>query len=281
MREAIKRILSAVLLGVGAVFLIVGIAHKPIATSGIVKIKLELPQLSHRRAFDPPDITQLPSISQLPDMSLPSEITQLPDVTGLPVIPSEVKSIASNVASRVSEGVSQATGAVGSLLDKVPQEATIRTVQICLIAKGNTTDCRDLSPDISTWFPSPINSLLDLNSIAPRISAVLRINVRACLIAALVGVVLLGILRVALSIIDVGSLGILSLIFGRRTLVEAACVLLILIPLILASVITFSIPSLLRQVGPLTVEDGDMVWCLGIALGMAVLGITVQHLSWF
>lgn len=41
-------------------------------------------------------------------------MTQLPDVAGLPDIPTEVGSITSNIATRVSESISQATSIVGS-----------------------------------------------------------------------------------------------------------------------------------------------------------------------
>ncbi|KAI1633588.1 hypothetical protein F4809DRAFT_581291 [Biscogniauxia mediterranea] len=270
MRDGIEKTVSAILLGASAVFLIVGIAHKSMGTSGIAKIKLELPpQSPRRRELHLPIITRL-----LPDT------TQLPDVTGLSDIATKAESIASNLASRVSDAASQATGAAGSILDNIPREITIRTTQICLIAKDNGINCRDVSPDLSTWFPSPLNAFPGLSSISSPISAMLRVNTQSCLIAALVGVFLLSALRAALSIIDIGTSGILWLILGRKTLVEAVGALLVLVPLSLASVVTFSIPSLLRRVGFLMVEDGDLLWCLGTALVTAVFGIAVQSLPW-
>ncbi|KAI1489432.1 hypothetical protein F5X96DRAFT_683958, partial [Biscogniauxia mediterranea] len=273
MRDGIKKTVSAILLGASAVFLIVGIAHKSMGTSGIAKIKLELPpQAPRRRELHLPIITRL----------LPDTTTQLPDVTGRSDIATKAESIASNLASRVSDAASQATGAAGSILDNIPREITIGTTQICLIAKGNGTNCRDVSPDLSTWFPSLLNNAFPgLSSISSLpISAMLRINTQSCLIAALVGVFLLSALRAALSIIDIGTSGISWLILGRKTLVEAVGALLVLVPLSLASVVTFSIPSLLRRVGFLMVEDGDLLWCLGTALVTAVFGIAVQSLPW-
>ncbi|RYP14047.1 hypothetical protein DL767_010444 [Monosporascus sp. MG133] len=176
MRDGLKKIGSAVLLVGSAIFLVVGIARKEMRTAGIAKIQLELPDLMRRKLLDLSDVTQLPDITRIADIPPLPKITELPDA-GLPDIPTEVDNVVSNIATRVSEGISQVTGAFGSVLDNVPEEITIGTDQICYTAKYNQTDCPGILSDLSTWFPSPLNSFLDLTSIASPISAVLKIKV--------------------------------------------------------------------------------------------------------
>jgi hypothetical protein len=270
MRDVIKKILSALLLCCSAGFLLAGIIDKAMDISGIAKVKLNLSLPSLKMERDLPDIGQLTGIT------IPT-ITQLPDIPELSAIPTaKVESIASNIASRVSDGLSQATSAVGSLLDKAPQEITVGTLQVCYMAMDNKTDCAYLSSDPSTWFPSSVSSLLDLSSITSPMAKAFKINIHSCLIAALVGVLLLIVFTCIFGIIDVTS-GILNLIFGKKVLIDVAGALLIFIPLGLASVMTFWIPSLFRKMDALFVEDGGLKWRLGVAIGMAMLGIGVQY----
>ncbi|KAK6843378.1 hypothetical protein PG987_004238 [Apiospora arundinis] len=278
MRDGIKRVVSAILLGASAVFLIVGIADDRIATGGIAKIRFEIPRLPRRKkpgipSFQLPDavIDQLPHVTEL---SVPTQVDSIisKGATGLVVAPTKVESIVSNVGTRVSEGLSRAT----NLLNDFPKEVTIGTVKVCYSGK-NKTECRDISPDLATWLPRPLNSFLDSGTPSPPITAALKINVRSCLIAALIGVILLGSLRAVFSMFNIGTFGLFSFVLSWKALVEVACTLLILLPFVLAAVVTFSIPSLLRRLDFLTVNNGDLVWCLSIALLLAVLGIGVQH----
>ncbi|KAK7924650.1 hypothetical protein PG985_006704 [Apiospora marii] len=297
MRDGIKRVISLLFLGGSAVFLIVGIADNGISTAGIAKIRLEMPWLTRRKKLSIPNF-QLPDvvIDQLPhatelmetirtDSADSNGETELPvstradniifkGATELAAVPTKVESIVSNVATRVSESLSRAT----SLLEDVPTEFTIGTVKICYSGR-NRTECRDISPDLSTLLPRPLSSFLDSGSIPTPIHAALKINVRSCLIAALIGVTLLGGLRIVLSMLSVGTFGLFSSVLSWKVIVEVACTVLILVPFVLAAVVTFSIPSLLRNIDFLMVDDGNLVWCLSVALVLAVLGIGVQHVA--
>ncbi|KAI0117235.1 hypothetical protein F4814DRAFT_280834 [Daldinia grandis] len=277
-----KTIASIILLAGSAIFLIVSIAQDKMGTSGIAKIKLDLPQLLPRKAFKIPKvnplpyITQLGDITQLPDIPSPSDLTDLPHVTNIPELPTDAKSIISHIATRVSEGISQATSAV-SALGNVPESITLGTYQICYIAKNDNISCQNIPSDISSLFPGPLNALLDLDSIDPLISVGLKVNVRSCLIATLVGVLFLAALIIALRTIDITTFGIFSRIPLLKAIIEISVTVLVFIPLILAASITFSTPSLLRKVEYLQVENGDLVWCIGLVLGFIIAGVGVRH----
>ncbi|KAI1416942.1 hypothetical protein F5Y13DRAFT_204297 [Hypoxylon sp. FL1857] len=269
-----KAIATAALLAMSGVFLIVGIARKEMRTSGIVKIQPNLPQLFHREALKLPHIP-IPDSSELPDV--PNDVESV--ISSIATRASEgldqATEAAKTIATRVSEGLSEATGTLNFTIGNIPRKITIGTDQICYLGSNNKTSCKKAPLDTSALFPSPLSTILDLDVIPSSFSAILKINVRSCLIAALIGVMLFAILLIYL---DTPVFGVVSIIPFLQTMMKVGCGILVIIPLLLAAVVTFSAPSLLRKIDMLAVENGDLVWCLGIVLGLVGSAIGLLYI---
>lgn len=104
-------------------------------------------------------------------------------------------------------------------------------------------------------------------------SAVLKVKLYACLIATLVRVLVLVLTLGGLLLVDVGTLGIFSRIPILSTLLVVGASLFALVPLVLASMVAFSVPMLLRKVNALEVDNGPFLGCLGAVLVLVVSAV--------
>ncbi|PNH35180.1 hypothetical protein VD0002_g6394 [Verticillium dahliae] len=152
-----RRLASIFLLTVSAVLLLVGLASKQMRTKGIVTVRLDVPSLLDlRQTLGLPD---LPKFSNVPD---------------LPSVPDRVESVATAIATRVSDAVSQATGSLGSIVDGIPDEITVGTEQVCYGQGSATENCRKIPSEISEWFPRPLDIILDITPVGGTLSTVLK-----------------------------------------------------------------------------------------------------------
>ncbi|KAH6705765.1 hypothetical protein VD0002_g8616 [Verticillium dahliae] len=250
-----RRLVSIFLLTVSAVLLMVGLASKEMRTKGIVTVRLDVPRLDPRQPLDLPAI---PKFSDLPD---------------LPSLPDGVNSVATAIATRVSDAVSQPTGFLGSILDGIPGEITVGTDQVCYGGGSAAETCQKIPSEISEWLPSPLDVILDITPVAGTFSAVLKVKLYACLIATLVGVLVLVLTLGGLLLVDVGTLGIFSRIPILSTILVVGASLFALVPLVLASMVAFSVPMLLRKVNALEVDNGPFLGCLGAVLVLVVSAV--------
>ncbi|KAK9772898.1 hypothetical protein AB5N19_02788 [Seiridium cardinale] len=287
-----KTLVASFLLASSAIFLITALALGEMRTKGITKVQFDIPNHKHRRqdsdVVNMPDLivpTQLQSLAT--KLSVPSEVpdqlkslaSELPVTTTLPDVTSVFESFATEVATKVSGIASQTTSTLGLLLNSLPKDVTIGTDQLCFDSSDGRQHCQNIPSNLSALVPSPLDTLIDVSGVAHRAGLLLSIHVRSCLAAALAGVLSLAIVLVGFSLVDIGTLGTFSSIPLLRPALEAVAAILALLPLTLAGVVTFGIPHFLSQIEHLKVETGDLVWCLGVVIGLAGLAVVVLLVS--
>lgn len=97
-----------------------------------------------------------------------------------------------------------------------------------------------------------------------------------CLVAALIAV-LLSIALIVISFVNIGTLGISKHIPALQTILQISLAIAIWVPILLAAGVTSSIPSLFRKFEFSEVQNGDLVWLLGVVIGLLAFVIIIQH----
>ena len=232
-----------------------------VRSDGIVTVTVDMPFSNSRQARDP-DFLDLGDIGSNVKSRVYDAASQATSVDGL----DEIDDLAPGLASRVSELKAQATAISNPLLKIKSLKLTLGTDRLCYVQGNEPRRCRDLPSQVSDLFPEPFNTLLDID--IPFLSTILAINIRKCLISALVGASLF-----AATFITPFYLGLelLQSIPKLRLALEVAMFLLGIVPLLLAAIVTFSITSILKNLDWLNVASGSLEWCLGVALAFAIL----------
>lgn len=230
-------------------------------SDGIVQVSLELPGLTSRSArsldFPAPDELRSKLKSKVSDVAS--------QATGMD-IPDKVDDIVPGLATRVSELTAQATAILDPLLEGQSLKVTLGSDRLCYTIGNDSTSCQKAPSQVSDLFPAPLNDFLDIDSTL--LSNVLAINVRISLICALIGTF---VWTVAFVFPFSIGMALLQVIPGLRLVVEIVIFLLVVVPLLVAAIPTFAIPSTLSSVDALTVTYGNLVYCLGTALVMMML----------
>lgn len=235
--------------------------HDGLRSDGIVKVSLEFPGLKSQstRSLDFPAPDELGS-------KLKSKVSDLASqVTGTD-IPNKIDDVVPDLATRVSELTAQATAILDPLLEGQSLKVTLGSDRLCYTIGNDSTSCQRAPSQVSDLFPAPINDFLDIDSTI--LSNALAINVRISLICALIGILVLTVVYIFPFFID---MALLQVVPGLRLMVEIVIFLLALVPLLVAAIPTFAIPSTLRSLDVLTVTYGNLVYCLGAALVMVIL----------
>lgn len=235
--------------------------HDGLRSDGIATITVDMPFLTsrHARSLDFSGLDDLGSGIESKVSDAASQATSI-DASGT------VDDLASGLATRVSELTAQATARLDTLLGDKSLKVTLGTDRLCYIQGNDSKNCRDFPSQVSDLLPAPFNKLLDVD--IPVLTTFLTINVRMCLIIALLGSV---VLAVAFIVPFFFGLALLQVIPRWRIAFEIAMFLLTMLPLLIAAVVTFSIPSILRNIDALKVRNGDLVWCLGVAVAVMTL----------
>ena len=142
-----KTFIALAFLAVSAIFLIVGIAQPDMQQRGIAIIELEIPDVLRRTSAQEVEGLKLPKkldvpknvgIPDIPDMSdfqdLPNvpDSQDLPDIHVPPKVSTFVEDAATKLATRVSQGIAEATEIAESVLEHIPDQIWLGTKQVCL-----------------------------------------------------------------------------------------------------------------------------------------------------
>ncbi|KAM5357285.1 hypothetical protein ACJZ2D_016422 [Fusarium nematophilum] len=230
-------------------------------SDGIATITVNMPSLNsrHERARDFSGLDDLGSDIKSWVSDAASQATNIE-------IPDKIDDLVPDLATRVSELTAQATALLDPVLKGNSLKVTLGTDQVCFIQDNDSKRCQDFPSRVSDLLPAPFNELLDID--VPFLTTILTINVRICLIIALLGALILAVVFIVPFFL---GLTLLQVIPGLRLAFEVAMFLLAMLPLLIAAIVTFSIPSILRNLDVLKVTNGDLVWCLGVTLAMMIL----------
>jgi hypothetical protein len=235
--------------------------HDGLRSNGIVEVFLDFPGLKspNTRSLDIPAPDELGS-------KLKSKVSDVASqITGTD-IPDKIDDVVPGLATRASELKAQATAVLDPLLEGQSLKVTLGSDRLCYTIGNDSTSCQRAPSQVSDFFPAPINGFLDIDSTI--LSTVLAINVRISLVCALIGTLALTVVFIFPFFV---GLALLQVIPGLRLAVEILIFLLALLPLLVAAIPTFVILSALRSLDALTVTNGNLVYCLGVALATMIL----------
>ena len=223
----IKFILAATSLLISIGLLLYSTISPEMRKSGVLTITLERPRLMlYKRA-----------------VGLPNNLDGASNSTS-----------AINAETKVTAIISQATADLDTLFRNAPKEITLGCDQICYRNPGEI--CRDIPPNLLAWFPSPLDTLINLNNLPPGISAILKISIRTCLLVSLESLFLLAVSFTALLFLDDEIPRSLTFRYIRLA-IEIVAGILVFCFLTLPAVITFTLTTRLPRLG-VKVADGDL-----------------------
>jgi hypothetical protein len=241
-------------------FIIYGIAGK-LRKNGIATITVDttaLPSLLERGRLRLPGLSDIPDLTSDVD-SLVSGLSDKPTSISIPD-KDAVDNFKSKVGSRISEAASKATSTIQNHLSGIPKKITVGTDHICSVVEDKDPKFQTIPLDISDILHAPLD--------VPIISSFLNINGHACLIIALAGLIMLGIVTGLTVASEDARFGFSIPVSLRwpRLLMDVVIFLLITTPLLVTVTKVYTLQLLLKAIIIFKVVRGDLTWSLPIIL---------------
>lgn len=188
---------------------------------------------------------------------------------------SKIATKAKTVATKViSEAASKAT-TVADLLNSLPGEIMLGSEKICI--RDKQTNCQSIPTDFNSWFPKPVRQLLAQLPEVPHISRTLTcINIRGCIIAALV-TLLLSFIIMAIEFFYPSALR-----QQRKWYYLAAEIILLVVPFfpqIIALLAVSRISRSLEKLPFFTLNDGKLAMWLSLSSVLTLCSVTLYILQ--